>query len=113
MQRFAGQCEIKPGNLATRNLRDEVQDRVRETAEAEGRVFAIMCVHFFLLVPICTRLCCARYDVSGVSPDKIQIILEQDRAHLLPDKNILDSPSYLREKGRPVVALWGTVRHDH
>ena len=49
LQRFAGQCEIKPGNLAIRNLRDEVGDRVREAAEAEGRVFAIMCDLFFFV----------------------------------------------------------------
>lgn len=49
----------------------------------------------------------ARYDVSGVSPDKIQKILEQDWVHLLADKRLLDSPNYLREHGRPVVALWG------
>ncbi|KAN0101251.1 hypothetical protein V8E55_001235 [Tylopilus felleus] len=89
LQRFAGQTELKQGNLAIRDLRDEIGDRVREAAEAEGRVFAIM------------------YDVSGVSPDKIQNILEQDWTHLLRDKNILDSPSYLRDQDRPVVALWG------
>ncbi|KAG6373259.1 hypothetical protein JVT61DRAFT_6886 [Boletus reticuloceps] len=89
LQRFAGQCEIKPGNLGVRNLRDEIGDRVREAAEAQGRVFAIM------------------YDVSGVAPDKIQNILEQDWAHLLREKHILDSPNYLHEKNRPVVALWG------
>lgn len=49
----------------------------------------------------------ARYDVSGVSPDKIQNILEQDWAHLLHDQHLLDSPNYLREKDRPVVVLWG------
>lgn len=50
---------------------------------------------------------CDRYDVSGVSPDKIQNILEQDWTHLLRDQHILESPSYLRENDKPVVALWG------
>lgn len=49
-----------------------------------------------------------RYDVSGVAPDHIQRILEQDWAHLVRNKGVLDSPNYLKEKGKPVVALWGT-----
>lgn len=89
LQRFAGQCDVEAGTTAIRNIRDEVGDRVKEAAEAEGRVFAIM------------------YDVSGVHPDKIQRVLEQDWMHLIRDKSILDSPNYLREKGKPVVALWG------
>ena len=48
-----------------------------------------------------------RYDVSGVPPDRIQRILEQDWAHLVHNLRILDSPNYLREKGKPVIALWG------
>ncbi|OJA10609.1 hypothetical protein AZE42_09929, partial [Rhizopogon vesiculosus] len=94
LQRFAGQCDMEAGNAAIRNLRDEIGDRVREAAEAEGRVFAIM------------------YDVSGVHPDKIQRVLEQDWIHLMHDKYVLDSPNYLREKGRPVIALWGFGFND-
>lgn len=30
-----------------------------------------------------------------------------DWDHLLRDKRILDSPYYLKERGQPVVALWG------
>lgn len=89
LQRFAGQCDLEAGNLAIRNQRDEVGDRVREAAEKEGRVFAIM------------------YDVTGVAPDRIQRVIERDWSHLVREKGILDSPSYLREKGKVVVALWG------
>ncbi|KAG2361241.1 hypothetical protein BDR07DRAFT_1410155 [Suillus spraguei] len=89
LQRFAGQCDVEAGSTAIRKIRDEVGDRVREAAEAEGRVFAIM------------------YDVSGVDPDKIQRVLEQDWMHLMREKCVLDSPNYLREKGKPVIALWG------
>jgi hypothetical protein len=45
LQRFAGQCDLEAGNAGIRNQRDEVGDRVREAAEAEGRVFAIMYVY--------------------------------------------------------------------
>ena len=48
-----------------------------------------------------------RYDVSGVPADRIQRILEHDWLHLVHDLEILDSPNYLREKGKAVIALWG------
>ncbi|OBZ78726.1 hypothetical protein A0H81_00270 [Grifola frondosa] len=89
LQRFAGQTDLETGNEGIRKLRDEVGDRVKEAAEKEGRVFAIM------------------YDVSGVAPDRIQGVIERDWIHLIRDKCILDSPNYLREKGKAVVALWG------
>ncbi|KAH9487307.1 hypothetical protein JR316_0001379 [Psilocybe cubensis] len=89
LQRFAGQCDLEAGNEGIMRIRDEVGERVREAAEKEGRVFAIM------------------YDVSGVAPDRIQRILERDWVHLIRNKGVLDSPNYLREKGKPVVALWG------
>ncbi|KAG7090571.1 hypothetical protein E1B28_009678 [Marasmius oreades] len=89
LQRFAGQCDIENGNTGIRRLRDEVGDCVKDAAEKEGRVFTIM------------------YDVSGVPADRIARVLESDWNHLLHDKRILESPNYLREKGKPVVALWG------
>ncbi|KAJ3564716.1 hypothetical protein NP233_g8116 [Leucocoprinus birnbaumii] len=89
LQRFAGQTDIEYGNEGIRKIRDEVGDRVREAAEKEGRVFAIM------------------YDVSGVPADRIATVLERDWAHLVRVKGVLDSPNYLREKGKPVIALWG------
>lgn len=48
-----------------------------------------------------------RYDVTGVPADRIQRVLEHDWMHLVHNKRILDSPNYLREQGRLVVALWG------
>ena len=49
-----------------------------------------------------------RYDVSGVPPERIEEIIKFDWKHLVYNKRVFDSPSYLREKGKPVVALWGT-----
>ncbi|KAF8798292.1 hypothetical protein BYT27DRAFT_7203403 [Phlegmacium glaucopus] len=89
LQRFAGQCDMESGNEGIRRIRDEVGERVREAAELEGRVFAIM------------------YDVSGVPPDRIQKVLERDWVHVVRTLRVLDSPNYLKEKGKPVVALWG------
>lgn len=43
-------------------------------------------------------------------------VLRVDWEHLMRDKRILDSPYYLRERGHPVVAIWGLgfveARHD-
>ncbi|KAG6901998.1 hypothetical protein C0995_005798 [Termitomyces sp. Mi166 len=89
LQRFVGQCDLETGNEGIRRIRDEVGDRVREAAEKEGRTFAIM------------------YDVSGVPADRIQRVLERDWVHLIRNQGVLDSPNYLREKGKAVVALWG------
>src|SRR5687767_13137174 len=103
LQRFAGQCD--PANEGIRRVRDEVGDRVREAAEREGRVFAIMYVdesHSRVGISMFHR-----YDVTGVPPERIHHILVQDWLHLLRNKRVLDSPNYLREKGKAVVALWG------
>ncbi|KAJ3522444.1 hypothetical protein NM688_g8872 [Phlebia brevispora] len=95
LQRFLGQCDLEGGNQPIRDQRDEVGDRVREAAEQEGRVFAIM------------------YDLAGVAPDRIQRVLEKDWIHLIREKRVLDSPSYLREKGKPVVTIWGFGMNDN
>ncbi|KAJ7038682.1 hypothetical protein C8F04DRAFT_997603, partial [Mycena alexandri] len=95
LQRFVGQVDPEEaGNRdprfgGTRRLRDEVGRRVREAAEAEGRVWAVM------------------YDVSGVPAADIVRIMTQDFTHLLHEERIFDSPAYLRERSRPVVAVWG------
>ncbi|KAJ6613961.1 hypothetical protein B0H10DRAFT_2046865 [Mycena sp. CBHHK59/15] len=95
LQRFAGQVDPEEaGNRdpvygGTRRLRDEVGQRVREAAEAEGRVWAVM------------------YDVSGVPAAAILRVITQDFAHLVHDERIFASPAYLRDKGRPVVGVWG------
>lgn len=51
-----------------------------------------------------------RYDISGVEPERIPDIIERDWIHLLHEKYVLDSPNYLREKGKVVIALWGMLR---
>jgi hypothetical protein len=108
LQRFLGQCDLEKGNEGIRRIRDEVGDRVREAAEEEGRVFAIMCV-LGRRVPLTLSHTSwsERYDVTGVDPSRIVDVIERDWIHLLHEKYILDSPNYLRESGKAVVALWG------
>ncbi|KAH9994464.1 hypothetical protein BJV77DRAFT_994946 [Russula vinacea] len=95
LQRFVGLCDIPPGGHdGNRRIRDEVGDHVQRAAEREGRVYAIM------------------YDVSGVPAERIQDIIEADWGHLLRRKRVLNSPNYLREDGKPVIALWGFGFND-
>jgi hypothetical protein len=42
LHRFAAQIDTDGQNESGRRLRDEIGDRVRQAAELEGRVFAIM-----------------------------------------------------------------------
>jgi hypothetical protein len=43
LQRFLSQVDLEQaGNEGIMRIRDEIGDRVREAAEKEGRVFAIM-----------------------------------------------------------------------
>jgi len=42
LQRFSSETDIEAGSEGIRRIRDEVCDRVREAAEKEGRVFALM-----------------------------------------------------------------------
>ncbi|CDZ98383.1 hypothetical protein [Phaffia rhodozyma] len=86
LQRFLGEVNGGGSRMA---LRDEVTQRVREAAEKEGRVFANM------------------WDLSGVPGDKIEQNIKDDWLHMINDEKILESPSYLHEDGRPVIAIWG------
>lgn len=42
LQRFVRECDLEAGNEGILRIRDEVGWRVKEAAEKEGRVFAIM-----------------------------------------------------------------------
>ncbi|KIO17144.1 hypothetical protein M407DRAFT_33210, partial [Tulasnella calospora MUT 4182] len=70
-------------------ISDEILDGVRAAAEAEGRVWALM------------------YDLTGVPPDKLALVLRHDWGRLVVHKRLLNSPNYLREQGKPVIGLKG------
>lgn len=48
-----------------------------------------------------------RYDVTGVQSERLLEIIEADWRHLVQEKRVLNSPNYLREDGKPVIAIWG------
>jgi len=62
---------------------------IRGAAEAEGRGFFVM------------------YDLSGQTDDKILQTLAADWERLAEQEHIFSSPSYMRHRGKPLVALWG------
>lgn len=113
LQRFTNQVDvIHDVNVPLRSFRDEVGDVVQAAAEKEGRVFAIMLVTRLLGLgypDAHTFHNCFRYDVTGQPTDRILATIRADWKHLIQDKRILDSPNYLKEKGKPVVAVWGEM----
>ena len=83
LQRFVN--SIRP----QRSEGDVVLRNVRSAAETNGRVFAI------------------EYDLSGAHPETVLQQLQEDWKYLSGELNITSSPSYLRDRGEPVVAIWG------
>jgi hypothetical protein len=68
---------------------DKVLDNVRAAAETYGRVFYVT------------------YDVSGANPETVFNDIRNDWKHLVNDRRVTSSSSYLRYKGKPVLELWG------
>jgi hypothetical protein len=85
IQRFVGEI-ARPEGLQRINL---VLKNVRAAAEAEGRGFFIL------------------YDVSGLVGNQAVQIIENDWERLIREMDVTASPSYMRHRGKPVVALWG------
>jgi hypothetical protein len=85
LQRFGSELSSS-GLLAFRN---QVTVNVRLGAELYGRVFSVM------------------YDISGMSSNTLVSTLTNDWLYLVNTLHVTNSPSYVRHKGKPVVALWG------
>lgn len=73
---------------------DQVTSNVRDGSEAYGRVFAVM------------------YDIVDAIETNLVAVITNDWAHLVDDLNLTDSVSYLRHKGKPVVAFCGVGYAD-
>ena len=85
VQRFVGPLAIE--HLKTRSNR-AIQN-ARLAAEASGRVFYIS------------------YDVTGADPTTVMRDIRADWQFLVNDLKLASSPSYLHDKGKPVLQLWG------
>ncbi|KAG8714813.1 hypothetical protein FRC11_007044 [Ceratobasidium sp. 423] len=80
----------QPGGngIGLMKLRSEGINTVFRAAEAEGRVVSMM------------------YDLHGLPSHQIETWVVGDWDFMLHSKHVIESPAYVREHGRPVVALW-------
>ncbi len=85
LQRFGSELS-DPVYFDERNV---VTKNARAGAEATGRVFAIM------------------YDTSGMDASTFVSALENDWKFLVDTLKVPESPSYLHQNGKPVLAIWG------
>lgn len=86
MQRFVYEFDI-PEKV---RRKDNVLRNVRLAAEASGRVFYVT------------------YDISTDHPRETMMDeIRKDWRHLVDDLKITASPSYLHDRGKPVLQLWG------
>ncbi|MGC1375070.1 MAG: glycoside hydrolase family 71/99-like protein [Anaerolineales bacterium] len=91
VQRFGSEL-TDPVHFDTRNV---VTKNVQAGAEAYGRVFAMM------------------YDTSGMDTNSFVDILEKDWKYTVDVLKVTESPSYLRQNGKPVLAIWGLGFTEH
>jgi hypothetical protein len=53
------------------------------------------------------RVIAVEYDITNADNATLFETMKSDWMHLANDLKITDSPAYLREKGKPVVSIWG------
>lgn len=95
MQRFVG--EIKPSNVKGKNHFNKVLENALKAANKYGRAICIM------------------YDLSGCSSADVAY-LETDWNELQNLFSLFDNkknPTYLRHKGKPLMAIWGVGFNDN
>jgi hypothetical protein len=84
VQRFINSVQ-RPNHLAHNNT---VLEHCREGARRHGRTYALM------------------YDLSGFAPGQAARLIA-DWKTLLRTTRLTSDPSYLRHRGKPLLALWG------
>lgn len=85
MQRFLTGISREPRRRAL----DKVLENARAAAEANRRGFFVM------------------YDVSGMNGTSALGLIQRDWTHLVTDLRLTDSPAYVYDRGKPLVAVWG------
>ncbi|MDB5298092.1 MAG: Xylosidase/arabinosidase, partial [Phycisphaerales bacterium] len=90
VQRFG----VTAKNPPFRDRMDAVLAGVRAAAAAAGRSYAVM------------------YDLSGMKQDEVNAVLRPDWRRLVDELRVTADPTYLRHRGKPVVAVWGVGFND-
>jgi len=88
-RRLSSTLQHRSGNPNQYLFRNQVTANVRAGAEAYGRVFAVM------------------YDISGQNTNTLIFSLTNDWTFLANTMHVTNSPRYLQQNGKPVVAIWG------
>ena len=87
LQRFLSAVEVQTsGSFKAKN---KVLDNVIKSAAEYNRKYAVM------------------YDVSGVSDATMYTKIVADWEYLVNTYDILNKPEYVKQNGKPVVAIWG------
>ena len=86
LQRFLGEAV---GDQRFFRVRNKVLGNVISAANGHDRHFALM------------------YDVTGVPEDGFYEKLVNDWEYLVDTYDMLSEASYVKQKGRPVLAIWG------
>lgn len=86
LQRFVSELD---GGKGEKN-RNGIATKVKKAAESYGRIFYIM------------------YDISGARPETFVEIIKRDWENTVKkDLNLISSPQYAKQDGKPVVGIWG------
>lgn len=85
VQRFLGGLDGAEGSVKAAR----VLGAVRNAANRTGRVFAV------------------EYDMSGVPPERALAVMQKDWKFLVDEMKITDDPRYLKQNGKPVIAIFG------
>ena len=85
LQRFGTELSVP----TLKSVRDSVAVKVKNAAEANGRVFYVM------------------YDVSGMGTNFGSAIQNDWTNTIVNSLQLTASPNYAKENGKPVVCLWG------
>ena len=87
LQRFLTAVETQTSGMF--GAKNKVLDNVIKSAAAYNRKYAVM------------------YDVSGVTDATMYAKIVKDWEYLVNTYDILNKPEYVKQNGKPVVAIWG------
>lgn len=85
LQRFCSELSFSP----LLNARTDALNQVRQYSEQYGRVFGVM------------------WDISGTNDDNLYALLQADITRLRDQNGVFNSSAYIRNNGKPLVAVWG------